>query len=57
MSRVQESSRTLRGLGGDVVERIYPGFGHSINADELYHVRGILGGLLQSTSASAADRL
>jgi phospholipase/carboxylesterase len=53
LRRVQESSRTLRGLGGDVVERIYPGFGHTINTDELRHVRGVLDGLLQSTSTTA----
>jgi hypothetical protein len=36
-----------------VVERIYPGFGHTINTDELRHVRGVLDGLLQSTSTTA----
>src|SRR5947199_2468965 len=50
LTRVQESSRTLRGLGGDVVERIYPGFGHTINEDEVRHVRAVLDGLIHSTS-------
>jgi len=53
---VQESSRTLHGLGGDVVERIYPDLGHTINEDELRHVRGILADLLQPTSITAAGR-
>ena len=56
LNRVQESSRMLRGLGGDVVERIYPGLGHTINEDELRHVRGILADLLQPTSITAAGR-
>ncbi len=53
LSRVQESSRTLRWLGGAVVERIYPGFGHTINEDELRRVRGVLDGLIHSTSITA----
>jgi phospholipase/carboxylesterase len=50
LSRVQETSRTLRRLGGDVVERIYPGMGHIINDDEVHHVRGILADLFYPTT-------
>jgi predicted esterase len=40
--RVQETSAVLRELGGDVTERIYPGMGHTINADEIAHVQRML---------------
>jgi predicted esterase len=33
--RVDETAAVLRGLGGKVEERIYPGMGHTINPDEL----------------------
>lgn len=57
LSRVQETSRTLRALGGDVVERIYPGMGHTINDDEIRHVRGILADLFLATSTTPAERI
>jgi predicted esterase len=43
--RVRESTQVLRGLGAEVTERIYPGMGHFISADEIAHVRGMLKGL------------
>lgn len=46
VERVQESSLTFRRLGATVVERIYPGFGHSINQDEVDWVQDLLDGLL-----------
>lgn len=42
LERVRESTRVLRALGGDVTERIYPGFGHAINDDEIAQVRRIV---------------
>jgi phospholipase/carboxylesterase len=42
VGRVHESTRVLKALGGDVVERIYPGMGHTINDDEIAQVRGAL---------------
>jgi predicted esterase len=42
LARVRQSSEIMRGLGGEVTERIYPGFGHSINEDEVTNVRAIL---------------
>jgi phospholipase/carboxylesterase len=36
----------LRRLEGDVLERIYPGMGHTINDDEIGHVRAALVGIL-----------
>ena len=41
LERVQESTRVLRALGGEVTERVYPGFGHAINDDEIAQVRRI----------------
>ena len=35
VGRVHESARVMDGLGGDVDERIYPGMGHTVNADEI----------------------
>lgn len=46
LKRVQDSARVLRRLEGDVVERIYPGMGHTINDDEIGHVRAALVGIL-----------
>jgi phospholipase/carboxylesterase len=44
--RVRETSRILKALGGDVVERIYPGSAHSINDDEIAQVRAALVAIL-----------
>jgi phospholipase/carboxylesterase len=51
LARVHESTEVLRRLGGDVTERIYPGMGHTINDDEVRHVRRMLAGLLQANAA------
>ncbi len=48
LDRVQHSTRTLRDLGGDVTERIYPGLGHTVNEDEVKFVRGLLARLQES---------
>ena len=49
LDRVQHSARTLRALGGDVTERIYPGMGHTVNEDEIQFVRGLLSRLQTDT--------
>lgn len=46
VGRVRDSSRVLSALGGDVIERIYPGMGHTINDDEIAHVRAALAKIL-----------
>jgi phospholipase/carboxylesterase len=51
LARVHESAEVLRRMGSDVTERIYPGMGHTINDDEVKHVRGILAGLVQANAA------
>ena len=40
--RVRETADVLRRLGGDVTMRLYPGMGHSINADEISAVKSML---------------
>ncbi|MCZ8182438.1 MAG: dienelactone hydrolase family protein [Beijerinckiaceae bacterium] len=42
LSRVQETTALMRAMGAEVDERIYPGFGHGINADELGAARARL---------------
>lgn len=44
---VQRSSAWLRGLGGSVTERIYPGMPHTINDDEIEFVRQLLSTVIQ----------
>ena len=43
--RVHETRDVLGKLGADVTERIYPGMGHTVNADEIAHVRALLAGI------------
>lgn len=43
--RVDESAEVLREMGAEVTERIYPNMGHTVNEDELEHVRALLAGL------------
>lgn len=52
VERVRESSMAYRRLGATVVERIYPGFGHSINQDEVDWVQDLLDGLLSGAASS-----
>jgi predicted esterase len=42
LERVEESAAALARLGGDVTTRIYPGMGHTVNDDEIAHVRAIV---------------
>ena len=44
LERIQESAAVFRRMGAVVDERIYPGMGHTINADELKTVDALLGG-------------
>ena len=40
--RVDETAAVFRQMGGEVTERIYPGMGHTVNADELNAVQGLM---------------
>lgn len=44
--RVDETAAAFRRLGANVTERIYPGLGHTINADEIAAARSLLDGVL-----------
>jgi phospholipase/carboxylesterase/glyoxalase family protein len=44
--RVHHAAEVLRGLGADVTAVLYPDLGHSVNRDELEHVRAIMGRLV-----------
>ena len=41
-ARVEESAEVLRGLGGEVTLRLYPGMGHLVNDDEIEAVRAMI---------------
>lgn len=43
LERVRESAEVFRRMGAQVDERIYPGMGHTVNADEIEAVRALLG--------------
>lgn len=45
LARVHESRDVLTRMGAAVTERIYPGMGHTVNADEIAHVTKLLAGL------------
>jgi len=45
LARVHESRDVFGALGATVTERIYPGMGHTVNADEIAHVRKLLAGI------------
>jgi predicted esterase len=49
VERVRESAEVFRGLGGVVDERIYPGMGHTINADEMHAIKLLLQRHVRST--------
>ena len=44
LERVKESAEVYRALGAEVDARIYPGMGHTINADELRAARALVAG-------------
>lgn len=45
LERVKETTGVLTRMGATVTERIYPAMGHTVNEDELEHVRSLLAGL------------
>lgn len=45
VARVHHTSAVLGRMGGVVDERIYPGFGHAVNEDEIDAARSLLGAL------------
>jgi predicted esterase len=53
---VRESGEVMRRLGADVTERIYPGFGHSINSDELAFARDLMARVGALSLESSPDK-
>ncbi len=45
--RVDQAAETLRALGGDVTERIYPTMDHTVNQDEIDFVGTLMKTLLK----------
>ena len=45
--RVEESVVALQALGGAVTARLYPDLGHTVNQDELDHVRRMMRALVE----------
>jgi phospholipase/carboxylesterase len=48
LHRFRETAEVVRGLGGDVTERVYPAMGHTVNQDELDQVRSMEAAILAS---------
>jgi phospholipase/carboxylesterase len=46
VERVHETRDVLGGMGADVTERIYEGMGHTVNRDELDHLRELVAGVV-----------
>jgi len=44
--RVDETAEVMETMGAEVAERIYPGMGHTVNQDEMDHVRRIVAGVV-----------
>lgn len=42
VKRVDESVKVLDKLGADVTRKIYPGMGHTVNQDEIDHIKKII---------------
>jgi predicted esterase len=55
-ARVEESAEVLERLGAAVTMRLYPGMGHTVNADEIAFARMILAGLLANPQPAPSQR-
>lgn len=42
VERVDDSVEVLKSLGADITKKIYPGMGHTVNQDEIDHIKKIL---------------
>jgi phospholipase/carboxylesterase len=42
VERVYETGRIFKKLGAEVIRKIYPGMGHTVNEDELNHVKKLV---------------
>jgi len=46
VERVHETADALAALGADVTEEVYEGMGHTVNPDELAHIRDLVAGMV-----------
>ena len=46
--RVQATAKALEGIGGSVTMKLYAGMGHTVNEDEIEHVKQIMTSVLES---------
>src|SRR5690625_1792213 len=49
VERVHETAYIMETMGADVTKRIYPGFGHAVNQDEIDHVLPMIKNLVQAS--------
>lgn len=42
VERVDDSVEVLQNLGADITKKIYPGMGHTVNQDEIDHIKKII---------------
>ncbi|WP_435317932.1 alpha/beta hydrolase [Haloarchaeobius sp. TZWSO28] len=49
LERVQETTQVFEDLDADVTEQIYQGMGHTVNEDEIEHVRDIVARLVDGS--------
>lgn len=42
VERVDESVDVLKNMGASIIKRIYPGMGHTVNNDEIEHIKNML---------------
>ena len=52
VARVEETARVLRQLGAQVTTRVYPGRGHTVNEDELEHVRAMMDRVMERPAST-----
>lgn len=52
IDRVEETETVFRRLGAKVTKRIYEGMGHTTNADEIEHIRALVGQYLDAPDAA-----
>lgn len=45
VERVDESVEVIKKLGAEVTKKIYPGMGHTVNQDEINHIKKIINNL------------
>lgn len=54
VDRVRETTSIMQAMGADVTERIYPGFGHAVNQDEIDHVLLLIRNMVETSGGPAA---